>query len=326
MNVREQAECMRREGRIEEAFQLLRAATGRNDGEAAFLLAHWRVEGDAIRRDLQEACDLFGVAAKLGYAEASAPHIALLANGAGRTHRQWQESLSRLKSLATKDKGAADQLRLLQSMAIDNEGDPSMPFNPDFICQDPLVVQFPKFLTSAECDALTAMASGRFAPSVVINPATGAMAANPIRTSHSAAFPLIAETPFLHAINRRIAAASRSRYEQAEPTQILSYTPGQEYKLHSDALAAEVNQRIQTFLICLMDSFTGGETYFPSAELKIKLAKGDAICFSNVTADMRPARSAMHAGLPVTSGRKVILSKWIRRYPLDLAGPSGNSC
>ena len=30
-----------------------------------------------------------------------------------------------------------------------------------------------------------------------------------------------------------------------------------------------------------------------------------------------------HAGLPVTRGRKLMLSKWIRDKPLDLAGPPG---
>src|SRR3546814_2304154 len=52
------------------------------------------------------------------------------------------------------------------------------------------------------------------APSLVVHPQTGELVYDKIRTSSAAAFPLLHERPFLHAINRRIADASRSRSEE----------------------------------------------------------------------------------------------------------------
>lgn len=323
MRMHEEAEKMRRSGRVEAAVRFLNEEIARGNGQAALTLALWRVHGDTIRRDLAEATRLFSVAAGLGCVEAEEPYAALLASGAGQSTREWNLALEQLRKRTANDAFADLQLRLLSRMAVDDQGEPAQEFAPRFICQDPLVVAFDAFLTDEECDALIMMAETKFAPSRVINPATGKLVSNPVRTSYAAAFPLVEENPFLHAINRRIAAASRSRYEQGEPTQILSYVSGQEYKLHSDAIAGESNQRIQTFLIYLTDDFAGGETHFPAADLKLRPAKGGAICFSNVTADMEPARTSVHAGLPVTAGRKIVLSKWIRRYPLDLAGPPG---
>lgn len=245
--------------------------------------------------------------------------MALLASGVGGLLRDWTESLNLLKKQSIRDARSSQQLKLITAMAINSDGDPLMQFSPIFVSSDPLIVKFEGFLSGEECDELIAMATSSFEPSLVVHPESGKLVSNKIRTSSAAAFPLLKEGPFLHAINRRIAAASRSQWEQGEPTQILQYGVGQEYKLHSDALSGG-NQRIQTFLIYLSDDFGGGETYFPKGEHYLRLAKGHAICFSNVLNDMRPAANAVHAGLPVTHGQKIILSKWIRRQALDLNG------
>src|SRR3546814_11532058 len=116
------------------------------------------------------------------------------------------------------------------------------------------------------------------APSLVVHPQTGELVYDKIRTSSAAAFPLLHERPFLHAINRRIADASRSQWEQGEPTQILHYTTDQEYKLHSDALPGG-HKRIQTFHVYLTDDFGVGETSFPPRDPPIRFPQGNAICF-----------------------------------------------
>jgi prolyl 4-hydroxylase len=219
---------------------------------------------------------------------------------------------------------AARQITLLSAMELDDSGDPTQAYQPVFLSHDPLVVRFPAFLSADECAMLIEMAQPKLRPATVIHPVTGQLVTDPVRTSFAAAFPLLEETPFLHAVNRRIAAASRSHVEQGEPAQILSYSSGQQYHLHSDAILGEANQRIQTFLIYLNDDFQGGETFFPYGKLSLRPARGDAICFSNVDTAMRPAATAQHAGLPVTTGRKYLLSRWIRRNPLNLGGPLTN--
>ncbi|WP_294172114.1 2OG-Fe(II) oxygenase, partial [uncultured Sphingomonas sp.] len=123
--------------------------------------------------------------------------------------------------------------------------------------------------------------------------------------------------------NRRIAAATGTTYEQGEPMQVLSYAPGQQYKLHSDALTGDVNQRVVTFLVYLNDDYDGGATVFPDLHLMVRGSRGEGLLFRNVTAEGAPHPLARHAGQPVTSGRKMLLSKWIRMSPLDLSGPPG---
>ena len=74
------------------------------------------------------------------------------------------------------------------------------------------------------------------APAVVVDPATGRQRPDPVRISDSVGFTLPLENPAVHALNRRIAAASGTRAAQGEPLQVLRYRPGGEYKPHFDAI------------------------------------------------------------------------------------------
>ena len=179
------------------------------------------------------------------------------------------------------------------------------------------------FLTPDECRYLADLALPRLAPAVVFDPATGQQRLDPVRTAHSAGFPFVIENPVLHAINRRIAAATGTTCEQGEPLQVLSYQPGQEYKLHSDALPHGDNQRVATFLVTLSDGYTGGATSFPRLGLELKGKPGDGLFFVNTDRAGQPDPAMWHAGLPVSQGRKLMLSKWLREKPLDLSGPPG---
>jgi prolyl 4-hydroxylase len=128
----------------------------------------------------------------------------------------------------------------------------------------------------------------------------------------------MAESPAVHALNRRLAAASDTRVEQGEPLQVLRYSPGQEYRPHLDAIADVDNQRILTFLVYLNDDYVGGETEFLATGLKVKGAKGDGLLFRNADTAARPDPRAKHAGLPVDSGEKYLASRWIRERPIQL--------
>ncbi len=310
-------------GRIEEAYRLLDQASSGGNALAAATLADWRMAGDLIRRDLKLARDLYGRAAEFGLAEARPVHIALLANGAGGTTRHWRKALKLLRQRASGDPLAKRQSALLERMALDAEGDPLAPPSQEALSESPKVAQVRNFMTPDECAYLIERASPLFQASVVIHPVSGQFVRDPVRTSSAALFPFAIEDPVVHALNRRIAAVTATRYEQGEPLQVLSYAPGQEYKLHSDALGPGANQRIRTLLVFLNEDFEGGETHFPQAGLRHRGKTGDAVVFHNVTPDGAPDPRAIHAGLPVTRGRKLILSKWIRAEPLDLSGPPG---
>lgn len=317
------AEALASRGKIEEAYRTLETAIDSGDPEAAASLASWRMTGDLIRRDLGRARDLFGRACHLGLDAADAPYTALLANGAGGVERHWQGALDRIQQRAQRDRTAQVQLAMLQAMSLTGLGDPKSIPAAQTVSARPQVAVIPGFMTPRECLYVSLVAEPLLAPSVVVHPGTGHLVRDPIRSSTAAMFPFIAEDPVLHAINRRIAAATQTAYEQGEPLQVLSYAPGQEYKLHSDALANEPNPRITTLLVYLNENYRGGETHFPRANLRHRGQTGDALIFDSLCADGRPDEMAWHAGLPVLAGRKLLLSKWIRSRPLDLSGPPG---
>lgn len=322
-NLADQAEALASRGQVAEAYALLDRAAREGDATAACTLATWRLTGQQIRRDLGLARDLFGRAADLGLPEARPIYIAMLANGAGGLPRRWAEALEKLRAFSVEDRGAATQLSLLEKMAITDQGEPSGRPTPRTLSPSPRIEAFDSFLTPDECAYLIDRATPLLQDSVVVHPTTGALIRNPVRTSRAAGFPFVSEDPAIHAINRRIAAATGTTYEQGEPLQILSYEPGQEYKLHSDALAPGQNQRILTFLVYLNDEFEGGDTWFPDLGLSFRGRTGDAILFANVDASGQPEPRARHAGRPVVRGCKMLLSKWIRAAPLDLSGPPG---
>ncbi len=314
---------MAQRGDVARAFQMLEQGIAAGDSVAAATLAEWRMAGDLIRRDLGLARDLFGTAAKLGLAAAEPVHIALLASGAGAAERHWGEAVKRLGKLARHDAIARKQSDLLAAMHISGQGDPLTVPPAEPVCQSPMIQRFTGFLSSTERRYLIDRATPLLQPAVVVHPQTGQLVNDPVRTARSAAFPFVLEDPVIHAINRRIAAATGTTYQQGEPLQVLCYQPGEEYKLHSDALPHGPNQRVLTFLCWLNEDYQGGETAFPEPGLKLRGSAGDAIQFRNVTDLGTLDERARHCGKAVASGRKWLLSKWIRQRPLDLAGPPG---
>jgi prolyl 4-hydroxylase len=321
--VSDQASALAQRGAVDQAYRLLESAVANGDGLAAATLAEWRLSGQVIRRDLAQSRDLYGKAAAFGIDAAEPVHIALLANGAGGSGRRWQEALSRLAERSARDLCAARQSSLVAKMTLTNAGDPLALPAPIPLSSAPLVETLPGFLTSAECRYLVERAGSFLKPSMVVHPQTGALVRDPVRSASSASFPFVLEDPALHAINRRIAAATGTTYEQGEPLQVLRYGSGEEYKLHSDALPLGGEQRIMTLLVALGDDFEGGETSFPRLDLSWRGKPGEALVFRNVDAAGRPDQRAWHAGRPVARGTKLLLSKWIRERPLDLSGPPG---
>lgn len=316
-----EAAALARAGNSEGGARLLAAAAQAGEAAAAFELAQWRMAGDHVRRDLGEARRLFGEAAAGGHPHAEAPYAALLASGAGGSGRRWGEALARLAMRAATDPHAAREQELVAAMDLDPEGDPRGAWTRREECGNPFIALVPGLFSAAECRYLADAASGLLRPAVVVHPRTGQLVADPVRRSSAAAFPLLRESPAIHALNRRIAAVTGTAWEQGEPLQVIAYGPGEEYRPHSDALPGAANQRAMTLLVWLSDGFAGGETDFPVPGRKFRGSIGDALVFANIDAGGQPDRRAVHAGLPVTRGRKLIASRWIRSAPLDLSGP-----
>ena len=320
MNASLRAEALVASGKVAEAVALLDRAGASGDGDALFTHAAWLLSGQLVQRDLARARALFERAAEAGSAEGARIRAAFTANGTGGPS-DWRAACDFVRDLAASDAAAARQIAIIDSMALEADGAPGTLPRAQILHDDPMITLIPGLFTAAECAYLIEAAEPLTEPSVVIDPRTGQFVRDPIRTSDAAAFPLALENPAIHALNRRLAAATGTAVTQGEPLQVLRYRPGQEYKLHIDALPPQIgNQRVLTALIYLNDDFEGGETDFPSLGLRVRGKTGDALIFANVHADGGPDQRVRHAGRPVRTGQKLLASRWIRARPLDLSG------
>jgi prolyl 4-hydroxylase len=170
---------------------------------------------------------------------------------------------------------------------------------------------FERLLTPAECAYLIEIAEGLYQPSMVYDESRR-LVRDTIRTSDGATYHWAIEDPPIHALNRRIAAATGTTYEQGEALQALRYAPGQQYRPHFDWVPGAANQRLWTALLYLNEDYEGGGTKFVRTGLEVRGKMGDVLLFHNADADGSGDPLAEHAGLPVTAGTKYLATRWIR--------------
>lgn len=298
-------------GDLAGAQALAAQAGAAGDADALLVQALWAIEGRIVSRDLTAARAGLERAAAAGQARAARILAAMRAAGEGGA-ADWGGALALLEAWAGRDPQAAPERALIAAMALDDAGEPLSLPPAEPLTAEPYAAAFQGFLSAAECGWLRQAAQGRFRPARIFHEARREWIADPIRDSGQASFPLIARGPALVAIERRIAAATGTTLRQGEALQVLQYAPGQQYRPHLDAVPGLANQRVLTFLIWLNDDFKGGETVFPEAGLTFRGRVGDALLFANTDAAGRPDPRTRHAGLPVTSGVKLLASKWIR--------------
>ena len=258
--------------------------------------------------EVEQACDLFRRAGEAGRHDAEVIHCNLTASSG-----DWRGGVALLARLAERDRRCRRQLELIRLMDL------SATLVGEVVSVSPHLTLFRGLFTPEECHYLIEAATPMLAPSVVIDPATGAHRPDKVRIADSAGFTLPLENPAVHALNQRLAAASGTSWAQGEPLQVLRYRPGGEYKPHFDAIPGFDNQRIVTMIIWLGEAYEGGETLFMKSGAKLKGRVGDALLFRNALPDGSRDPDSAHAGLPVTSGEKWIASRWIRARPFELA-------
>lgn len=296
---------------------MLDEAAAAGDGEALFARGLWRVDGRMLARDLGAAREDFRLAAEAGSPDAARIHAGFLAVGIGGS-RDWRGALAKLS--ASDDALAARQAHLIDAMELDESGDPVSTPPAETLSDAPSIDLFRNLFTPEECTFLVELAGARLKPALIFHEGQGRFVADPLRDSDAAGFPIVLEWPFVHALNRRIAAASGTDVAQGEPLQVLRYAAGQQYRPHLDAVPGMANQRILTALVWLNDDYEGGETLFLESGLAVKGMQGDLMVFANALPDGRPDPATRHAGAPVTSGVKLLASRWVRARP---AGPEG---
>lgn len=146
---------------------------------------------------------------------------------------------------------------------------------------------------------------------------------DPIRTGLVAGFGPSDTDAVLVMTQKRLELASGLKVLQQEAPHVLRYEVGQEYKARFDFFAPgepafqhalnTMGQRIGARLTWLNDDYEGGETAFPKIDWKHRGKPGDSMLFLNVrTSDRLPDSMTLHAGMPVTRGRKWLFWQWVR--------------
>ena len=185
-------------------------------------------------------------------------------------------------------------------------------------CERPVIRRLTKLLTAEECDYVMGLSARHLRPAEIVDQSSGQPLLSRVRTNQVAVLWPVQQDLVIHAINLRLARTAGLPPENGEMINVLMYRSGEEYRPHYDFFPAEAakndpsGQRIRTLLVALSTDFVGGETHFLTAGMKIKGNIGDAVVFHNCDASGAPDKSSLHAGVPVVSGQKWLLSKWFR--------------
>jgi prolyl 4-hydroxylase len=101
-----------------------------------------------------------------------------------------------------------------------------------------------------------------------------------------------------------------------EPLQLQRYGPGQQYRAHQDFFHDGINlknNRICTFILYLNEDFTGGATEFPGLGFGIRPTAGSGLFFRYDYEDQAINEKTLHAGTPIVTGSKTIITAWFRK-------------
>ncbi len=233
----------------------------------------------------------------------------------------WHSAIEYLEQAANLGHDSAQaQLTLLEGWRNPALWPPIPPL--EAVCRAPVILKMSRFLPSDMCDWLIVQAEKLIKPALVYDEETGTGRIDAGRSNSAGYFSGKSGNMIAGLVRRRISSASGVPLIGFEPTQVLSYEVGQVFDWHVDYLDPKSpayaddltrrGQRIATCLIYLNDDFTGGETAFHVDKILHRGGVGDALMWSNVLPHGEVDQATSHAGLPLSSGRKWVLSQWIR--------------
>lgn len=184
----------------------------------------------------------------------------------------------------------------------------------------PRVVVLDNLMTPDECQAMCKLAEPKMKlAQVVSTDGEGCEHIVDIRDANTAFIEPDA-TALVTKVEARIARLTGWAPERGENLQIQRYLPGGRYVPHFDYFDQESiaskpalqagGQRLGTLIVYLRSPEAGGATYLENLGIKIRPRRGSALFFSYPQASARSG--TLHAGDPVLSGEKWILTKWFR--------------
>lgn len=297
------------------------------DAKAQAMLADALLRGRVVRPDPQEALRWVEASCAQGFAEAHLLRATMAALGLGRPQNLHDAFDQLARAAALGHAYAQSQLAALTGASGFNLEAWRTPPRAVQHFDAPRIFTIETFIPAEACAWIVAQSSKAQRAAPVLDRNAKSAAINAVRTNTSCYFDRLGHELILHLVDLRIAALSGLHVIHQEPTNVLRYQPGQEYKPHYDFFAgadeaafgaeiARIGQRIGTVLIYLNDDYAGGETAFPHLDWRCKGKTGDALLFWSANAQGQLERNALHAGLPVTAGEKWLLSKWLRAKPV----------
>lgn len=180
---------------------------------------------------------------------------------------------------------------------------------------------FRDFLDRRSCARLIRLIDSEIGPSTLFNDGGAETGGAGVRTSSTHYF----------ADSRRDAAMLARRIDDllgldrahAETMQGQRYLPGEQYRHHCDFFRTERahwqrerlrgGQRTWTAMVYLNNVESGGATDFPRLGLSIQPEAGMLLVWDNITSGGRPNRTTIHAGMPVETGAKYVVTQWYRQ-------------
>ena len=278
------------------------------DGAAALALAERKLLGYDTTPNSRDALAAVKRSAALGDEHGRRALIYLTASGIGRPADP-AKARAMLTELAKSDRFAAVQEQFLGHVTCESK---LAEVAPEVISADPYIAIYRGLFSAAECRYLMILGRPWLETASILGD-DGQEHIDTVRDAQACSIGSLTEDLVVQAVNRTIAAATRTTVGWGEPLNIISYSPGQQYRMHHDGTGSDrVSVRNQTALIWLNDGYTGGETDFPRIKVRFRGAIGDMLVFHNVRANGTLDERMIHAGLPVTSGIKWLASRWIR--------------
>lgn len=308
----------------------LRLAAHSGDPRAQLRLAHLILTGRAPSAAPNEALALVQKACALRHGDAFLYHAALAARGHGRSQSLDDAFALVAEAAAMGDTRAKGQLHALGGK---DQFDSAAWFAPAQAVQHfaaPRLFTIEGFLPKPVCDWLMKQAKKNLQRAPVQHAAQGgAFVVDEARSNSVAGTSHLQPDLVVQLTNLKIAAATGLPLAHQEPTNVLHYARGEQYKPHFDFITPgeqggfarelqTIGQRVATFLVYLNEGYEGGETAFPRLGWSFKGRPGDALLFWNLSAAGEGERDSLHTGSPVTRGEKWLLSKWIRQKPVPL--------
>jgi len=293
------------------------------DARAQYELGARLLVGRGVPAAPRDGAALVAASARQENTDALQLCAVLAAAGIGGA-QNWDAAFDFVRRAAAKgDKRAKGQLLLIGDELTDQL---SIPRATQHFAA-PRVLTFERFLSPSLCRWIIERARPSLESARVIHAEEGGAKVDSIRTNTGMGFSLIDTDLVMQLTQARIAAAIGVPMAHQEPTNILHYEPGQEYRPHYDFVdpgvahfqqqLMTVGQRTVTFLIYLNDDYQDGATAFPRLDWSFKGKAGDAIAFWNLT-DGKPDTRTLHAGTPPVGGIKWLFSKWVRDRPVGL--------